>query len=265
MKLTELEFDEKAVIALGRKAGAMALEYFGRVRPERKKDSTLVTAADRAVEQLVRDCLHELTPDWQVLGEEAGLGGREDNGAATWVIDPVDGTSAFATRLPIWCVSLGLIHRGRSVWGMVYCPMADELIHAGLDGRVYRNGVRFEPEEPEPVDSESVLYVPSDVHRGFRIDFPGKVRSLGSAAYHGVLAGRSGTAGVLQGRVYLWDVAGILAINRSWGMRIAHLDGRAVTANCWEADRSIPEPVLFCRPEHFEYLAERIEYVPERG
>ena len=261
MKLTELEFDEKAVIALGREAGKLALDYFGRVRPERKKDRSIVTEADKAVEKQVREKLHALTPDWQVLGEEGGFGGLEEKDTPTWVVDPVDGTAAFAGRLPVWCFSLGLVHRGRSVWGLVYCPMADELVHTGLEGRVYRNGEPFEPEPPAPLDSESVLYVPSDVHRRFRISFPGKVRSLGSAAYHGVVSGRSGTAGVLQGRVYLWDVAGILAINRLWGMRIANLDGTPVTAGCWDGEKSIPEPILFCRPEHFEYLTSTIEYI----
>ena len=62
MKLTELEFDEKAVIALGREAGKLALDYFGRVRPERKKDRSIVTEADKAVEKQVREKLHALPP-----------------------------------------------------------------------------------------------------------------------------------------------------------------------------------------------------------
>ncbi|MCE5269695.1 inositol monophosphatase family protein [bacterium] len=259
MRLTGLDFDQSTVLDLMREAGALALSYFGKVRTERKHDNSVVTAADRAVEALVRKRLAGITPGFQVLGEEAGYAGAHENGGPTWVLDPVDGTSAFAAGLPVWAVSLGLIEAGRSVWGAVCCPMLDELVYTDLEGTVRRNGQPFPAEAAAPLDNESVLYVPSDVHRCFWIDFPGKVRSLGSAAYHGLLTGRAGTAGSLQGKVYLWDAAAILAINRAWGMRIATLDGAPVTAAFWSADKSLPEPILFCRPEHFDSLTAGIK------
>ncbi len=258
MRLTDIEFDQDNVLRLLREGGALARSYFGRVTPQRKKDNSVVTEADQAVEALVRGNLEKITPGFQVLGEEAGFGGGVENGAPSWVLDPVDGTSAFASGLPVWVVSLGLVEKGRSVWGGVYCPLTDELIYTDLRGGVRRNGGDFAAEKPAPLDCESVLYVPSDVHRGFRVDFPGKVRSLGSAAYHGILTGRAGTAGSLQGRGYLWDIAAILAINAAWGIRIASLDGRPLQAGFWREDYSLPEPLLFCRPEHFDILSRGI-------
>jgi len=259
MRLTGLEFDQAAVLDLMREAGALALSYFGKVSAERKHDNSVVTAADRAVEALVRGKLETISPEFQVLGEEAGFAGGRENDGPTWVLDPVDGTSAFAAGLPVWVVSLGLIEAGRAVWGAVYCPLLDELIHTDLEGTVRRNGRPAPAEAAAPLDNESVLYVPSDVHRAFRVDFPGKVRSLGSAAYHGLLTGRAGTAGSLQGRGYLWDIAAILAINTAWGMRIATLDGKEAGPTFWSADKSLPEPLLLCRPEHFAALAAGIK------
>ncbi|WP_432836438.1 inositol monophosphatase family protein [Dactylosporangium sp. CA-092794] len=64
----------------------------------------VVTAADRAVEQFVRDALREARPDDAVLGEEYG-GGR-DGARVRWILDPIDGTVNYLYGLPQYAVSL---------------------------------------------------------------------------------------------------------------------------------------------------------------
>jgi fructose-1,6-bisphosphatase/inositol monophosphatase family enzyme len=254
-----LDFNLRQVLALAREAGRIALRYFGEAEPLRKADKSFVTRADHEIEEMVRHRLGHLTPGYGVLGEEGGLSGGAGNGAPCWVVDPLDGTSAFISGLPTWAFSLGLLRGDEPLFGLVYLPLVREMYYTGQDGRVLRNGLPFDPEPWVEPDGESVLYVPSDVHRRYRVGFPGKVRSLGSAAYHGLLTARSHTAGVLQGRVYLWDLAAVLALNKAWGMRVADLSGRPVTPSRWGKDYSLGEPILLCRPQNFEMLVSGIE------
>ncbi|MBW7997726.1 MAG: hypothetical protein FVQ81_14360 [Candidatus Glassbacteria bacterium] len=255
------DFDLEEVLKLARDAGQLAKNYFGNVSAQRKADNTLVTRADREAEQLARERLAEITPGWPVLGEEEGKGGEHlDRSRPFWVVDPVDGTSSFISGLPCWCFSLGLVVDGRAEFGVIELPMTGETFYTDPGGtKVYLNGGEWPAEEPEDIDSESVLYVPSDSHRGYRISFPGKLRSLGSAAYHGILAGRGQTAGALHGRIYLWDAAACLAIAGAWGLKTAYLDSTDAGPDDWELQGKCPGHLLFAHPRHFDYLVGTLE------
>ncbi len=249
------------VIQLAREAGEVALKYFGRAGAWRKPDKNYVTEADREVERLVRGKLAEFTPGFGVLGEEEGLTGGAGEGAPCWVVDPVDGTSSFVSGLPCWSFSLGLVESDKASFGLVYLPVIDEMYYTGPDGSVFFNGEPCEPQPPVVLDSEDVLYVPSDFHRCYEITFPGKLRSLGSAAYHGIMTARPLTAGVLQGRIYLWDAAAVLAINAALGMRIGTLSGKEVTPSQWNVNQKINEPILFAHQQNFEKVAAMIKRI----
>ncbi len=138
---------------------------------------------------------------------------------------------------------------------MAYLPITDELYHTDREGRVRLNGKLCQPEPSAPLDSESVLYIPSDSHRRYEISFPGKTWTLGSAVYHALMARRAHTAGVFEGNVYLWDVAAVLAICQGWGLRVGTLEGRELTVDDWGWEGKNREPFLIARPELFEQIA----------
>jgi len=61
----------------------------------------------------------------------------------TWILDPIDGTTNFASGLPLSCVSIGYCQLGRPVMGVAYAPITREL-YIGVEGLgAYRNGVRI--------------------------------------------------------------------------------------------------------------------------
>ena len=90
-----------------------------------------VTEADRGAETAIRKLISEHYPEHGVIGEEYG----EDRPDAefVWVLDPVDGTRAFISGLPLWTTLIGLRHQGRPVLGSIGQPYMDELFvgHAG--------------------------------------------------------------------------------------------------------------------------------------
>ena len=90
-----------------------------------------VTEADRGAETAIRKLISEHYPEHGVIGEEYG----EDRPDAefVWVLDPVDGTRAFISGLPLWTTLIGLRYQGRPVLGSMGQPYMDELFvgHAG--------------------------------------------------------------------------------------------------------------------------------------
>lgn|GEM_PF-243979 len=103
-----------------------------------------VTAADLAVEDLLRRFLTEAVPGSAVVGEERGRGGTPGPGGTrgrepgapgaprvTWYVDPIDGTGNFLRGLPLACVSVGAAVGGRVVAGCVLDPYRDECFTGG--------------------------------------------------------------------------------------------------------------------------------------
>lgn len=84
-----------------------------------KPDRTWVTDADRAVESAVRDLLAARRPGDSVVGEEYGEAGK---GPRRWIIDPIDGTSNFVRRVPVWATLLALEVNGSLTVGVASAP-----------------------------------------------------------------------------------------------------------------------------------------------
>jgi myo-inositol-1(or 4)-monophosphatase len=91
-----------------------------------------VTEADRMTERFLRQELSALYPGARIIGEEGGTTGPD--GPVRWVIDPIDGTKAYITGVPMWGVLLGLVVDGRAVAGWCRQPYLDETF-AAVDGR----------------------------------------------------------------------------------------------------------------------------------
>ena len=83
-----------------------------------------VTEADREAEKAIRQIIGERYPEHGILGEEHGDVGLDRD--YVWVIDPIDGTRAFISGLPVWGTLVGLYHKGRAVMGMMDQPFTGE-------------------------------------------------------------------------------------------------------------------------------------------
>ena len=87
-----------------------------------------VTEADREAERAIRALIRAEFPDHGVLGEEFG---PENAGSRhQWVIDPIDGTRAFISGLPVWGTLVGLTVDGDAVAGLMSQPFTGELFYA---------------------------------------------------------------------------------------------------------------------------------------
>lgn len=83
-----------------------------------------VTEADRASEAAMRQLIKRQFPAHGIVGEE--YGGENADAEFCWVLDPIDGTKAFISGLPVWGTLIGLLHKGRPVLGMMNQPFTRE-------------------------------------------------------------------------------------------------------------------------------------------
>ena len=108
-----------------------------------------VTAADREAELAVREVIGRRYPGHAIIGEEWD---KKDTGSRlAWIIDPIDGTRAFITGVPVWGTLIGLMADGRAVAGLMAQPFTGETWIA-VDGRgEYRRGGEVIPLKTSPV------------------------------------------------------------------------------------------------------------------
>jgi inositol-phosphate phosphatase/L-galactose 1-phosphate phosphatase/histidinol-phosphatase len=97
-----------------------------------KSDQSPVTIADREAESAMRALLAEHVPEHGVFGEEHGA--VRTDAEYVWVLDPIDGTKAYITGLPIFGTLIALLHRGRPVLGVIDQPILQER-WLGVDGQ----------------------------------------------------------------------------------------------------------------------------------
>jgi len=140
MPLTSKELKARfdAARSVARAAGQLARGFL--TEPQRlqitsKGPQDIVTAADLAVERLIVQDLTRMFPDDSFLAEETFTEAGSETSRALWVIDPIDGTGNFAGGRSDWCVSIGFMHLGEPVIGVIDIPSMHEQ-YAALRGWV---------------------------------------------------------------------------------------------------------------------------------
>lgn len=112
-------------------AGDLLIERFQKPRTTRHKGPRdLVTDADGSAEDLIRSLLLSEFPQCQFMGEESWQGGQELPTGYVWVIDPLDGTTNYSQRYPVFSVSIGLMYNWEIALGVVFDPMQKHLFSA---------------------------------------------------------------------------------------------------------------------------------------
>lgn len=180
----------ETAVEIAREAGALIANYYERrVAYEAKGEFDLVTEADRASEKLVVERLRSHFPAHAIVAEEGG--GHQSSSDYRWFVDPLDGTTNFAHKFPMFCVSMGLERAGEAIAGVIYDPMHQELFTAERGSGAFLNSHRIRVSETKRLaDSLSSTGFPSrkrhhnvNIHFYYQLAMASHgVRRTGSAA-----------------------------------------------------------------------------------
>ena len=218
-------------IAAARVAGAITLEFYGGQYTVRDKaPDGPVTSADLAADACLREMLLGGRPDCGWLSEETADRPDRLTRERVWIVDPLDGTREFVSRIPEYAVSVALVERGAPVVGVVFNPPTGELFAAVRGGGTYLNGKRVFCSETDRLDRAVLITSRSETGRGEVEPFRsrvGQVRPVGSVAYKlALVAAGLGDLNVSVRPKNEWDVcAGDLLVCEAGG-RMLDLEGR---------------------------------------
>lgn len=222
-----------AVAAAGQ-AGTLALKWYQQpdLAVERKPDGTPVTNADTETERLLREIIGDRFPDDPVLGEEGGLEEAHQaspgGGGRLWVIDPIDGTKAFAQGVPLFSNLVALIDSHGPAVGVINLPALGECVWAGRGRGAWWNGRPCRVSERRGLN-ESYLctsgfsYWPTEARERL-LGSGARVRTWGDAyGYALVATGRA--EAMIDPECSDWDVAPMAVIISEAGGRFTDRSG----------------------------------------
>lgn len=146
----------EVAVAAAREGGAVLRAHLGQVTAREKAPADLVTEADWAAQEAIVRVIRTHFPDHQIVAEENPSGAvlsperpvPRDPSAFTdqiyrWFVDPLDGTTNFYHRFPLFAVSIGVECGGELVAGCIYNPLTDELFHATRGGGAWLGNRRL--------------------------------------------------------------------------------------------------------------------------
>ncbi len=134
-----------------------------------------MTDADREAELAIRRLLEERFPDHAIIGEE--WDDKEGKGRFAWIIDPIDGTRAFITGVPVWGTLVGLRVDGRAVAGLMAQPFTGEICMSVPGEASYYRGFDKEPLKTSKVTELAKAKMTTHLARPVRARRP--ARALG--------------------------------------------------------------------------------------
>ncbi|SCU86805.1 LAMI_0D03664g1_1 [Lachancea mirantina] len=216
-----------------------------------KRKVDIVTAIDKKVEKIIWDNVKRKYPEFKFVGEESYVAGvtkiTED---ATFIIDPIDGTTNFVHDFPFSCTSMGLTVNREPVVGVIFNPHLDLLVCASKGNGIRVNGQEFDSREklehmgPLSLRKSIVALQPGSAREGSNFEtkintyrnllscdggFIHGFRNIGSSAMTLAYLSIGYLDSYWDGGCYSWDVcAGWCILNEA--------GGRVVGANQGEWD-----------------------------
>ena len=206
-----------------------------------KLDGSVLTEVDKDVQDQIESQLKALWPDIAFLGEEMSVEEQQAllQSKSVWCLDPVDGTSNFASGIPFFGVSLALIVNQQSMLGLIYDPVRKECFTAVKGQGCWLNGSRLAGgNESDNALKEMIAVV--DLKRLLKPAYKKLLtaicdnhpyrsqRNFGSCALEWCWLAAGRFQIYIHGGQKLWDyAAGILILNEAGG-NASTIEGEAI-------------------------------------
>jgi myo-inositol-1(or 4)-monophosphatase len=218
--------------SLGRE---VLLKYFGNLEHiEEKFQAGLVSEADKESEKIIASHLKKNFPEIEFLGEESFAAGAKvqwttQHAKPRWILDPLDGTTNYIHRFPIFCISLGLEVNGRIQLAVIDVPMLGETYTAIRGQGAFVNGRRLQVSKTDQfrdallstgfvAEHEHVISEQLEIFSKIVRECRG-VRRPGAAAYDLCQVARGVFDGYWERNIQPWDAAaGILLVEEAGGV-----------------------------------------------
>jgi myo-inositol-1(or 4)-monophosphatase len=199
---------------------------------ELKSFNNFVTYVDRESEARIVEQLGKILPGSGFIAEENPDLNKEE---LTWVIDPLDGTTNYIHGVPMYCVSIGLMHNNDLLIGVVYEVNLNECFYTWKGAPSYKNGEVIKVSGTGKIE-DSLFATGFPYHDYGRMDDYLKifrhlmqhsrgVRRLGSAAADLAYVAAGRFDGFYEYGLSPWDVAAGALLVQNAGGKVSDFGG----------------------------------------
>jgi myo-inositol-1(or 4)-monophosphatase len=227
------------------RGAAVLVDWQDRFTFREKSPRDLVTEADVAAQEAIRDCLLKAFPNHDFLGEEEAaerkVKGLDPIPPRTsefrWIVDPLDGTANYVHRMSGFAVSIALQQGDEIILGIILDPRSGECFTVARGEGVRLNNQPVQTSGCERADQAliAVSFSPN-VPRGSieitrfieALHACQSVRRLGSAALNLAYVASGRLDAYWATSVCIWDVAAGLLMVREAGGVVGGIDGQAL-------------------------------------
>jgi len=223
---------------LAREAGAIAMADF---RPGEHTSAAVrlkgggspVTDADLAVDRFLQQGAGAIAPEAGWLSEETADSPERLERERVFVVDPIDGTTAFMRGDPRWSISLALVEKGRPIVGVVHAPALERTFLAVSGGGAFLNdeAIAVSPRG----DLQGAAFVAPTEYQDFLGDSAYELRFVKrtpSLALRIVqIAMGEADVAIAKPNARDWDIAAADVIISEAGGALVELDGDALAYN----------------------------------
>ncbi len=191
-----------------------------------------VTEADREAERAIRALINQHHPGHGILGEE--FGAENIDSRYVWVIDPIDGTRAFISGLPVWGTLIGLMDNGDAIAGMMAQPFTGELFMAVGGEAIYEGpgGPRQLAARQTTAIAEAVMFTTtpalfygSERDAYNRLESHVRLARYGCDCYAFAMLAAGHVDMVIEGGLQPYDIVGLIAPIEAAGGVVTRTDG----------------------------------------
>lgn len=230
---------------------------FSRSSIEMKGLNNLVSYVDKEAEQKLVSGCRQIFPQAGFLTEEATVEASESGEHEyVWIIDPLDGTTNFVHKVPMFSISVGLVQNGIPVLGVIAHVPDNQLFYAWKEGGAWCNGQRISVSKTNQL-SESLLATGFPYFQFDELDAYLRIlsslmhkshglRRIGSAAIDLAYVACGIFEGFFEYNLSPWDVAGGICLVREAGGIVTDFSG---------GDNAVfGKQILAAGPIHKEFL-----------
>ncbi len=242
--MKEWNIDE--LIPLLSRCGSIAMRYYDNPPVEMKQDRSVVTAADKGIEQLLAQEFNRPAENIYLIGEETILEHNADYFSAAlretcWIVDPIDGTAPYTNHIDsAWGISVAYMRNGVIEEGAFYFPALNKLIITDGDEVWFCDSM--EPGQLEIPELVPFEFKYRSLGTGGMVSVSQKMAKVGRLTFDDqVLAWSaclSSMTYLMEGRfpaylamLKLWDIAAGLAIIRHGDYCCYTADGKPLDLN----------------------------------
>ena len=194
-----------------------------------------VTKADKDCEAAMREAIAQHYPDHGIIGEE--FGAHNADAEWVWVLDPIDGTRAFISGIPLWTTLIGLRYQGKPLIGVIAQPVLDEIYLGSPHGSVLMKSGVTQPLKVRPdlalakaclATTDPFLFKAKEADAFAQMRNAARLVRYGCDAYAFAQVAAGQLHGAFETGLKCWDIDAIIPVIENAGGVLSDWHGQTI-------------------------------------